>query len=92
MSGLSCHKRDMIFDNKGVWLIPIPKFPNKTQAASIDPKPFHILKHDIFSSRHGKDRLLCPILMLKYYLSFTNGHAKECDGEGAVCLKLFHRG
>jgi hypothetical protein len=93
ISAFTRDKRDLIFETKGVWLRTIPGFLPKTQAPQIDPKPFLVPAHDSFSGRDNKDRLLCPVCMLKYYLNFTNGYAKDkplfikCVGVGAVCSK-----
>jgi hypothetical protein len=89
-AGLSRDERDLVFDKKGVWMRTKPGFLPKTQAPSIDSKPFHIPSHDTFSGRDSRDRLLCPVRMIKFYLHFTNGHKQEgqffikCAGEGGI--------
>ncbi len=63
----------------------------KTQAPTIDPEPFLIPKHDTFSGRDSRDRLLCPVLMLKYYIKFMGGFKSDtplfqkCIRQGCVC-------
>jgi len=90
LSAFSRDERDLIFQKTGVWMRTIPRFLPKTQAPSVDPKPFFLPSHEAFTGRDTPDRLLCPVRMLKYYLKFTNGHANEeplfrkCKGEGNV--------
>ena len=80
---------DLIFEKDGVWLRFHPEFIAKTQRLSSSSEPFLIPSID----RKNPDRYLCPVRMLKFYLSFTGGLIKgerlfkKCAGEGYVCTK-----
>jgi hypothetical protein len=69
ISAFTRDKRDLILRKMGSGFTTF-------QGSQIDPKPFLVPAHDS-SSRDNKDRLLCPVCMLKYYLNFTNCHAKD---------------
>ncbi len=73
---------DIIFTKSGVWLKLHKSFVAKTQSLNCDSKPFFLPSLEPFSGRNTPDRLLCPVYMLKLYLSFTGGVEKTY-----TCLK-----
>ena len=73
LQALSRAPRDLIFSDRGMSMRVIPGFLAKTAVPGMDPAPFFIPALEPFSGRDSRDRLLCPVRMVKKYLAFTGG-------------------
>ena len=73
LQAISRDPRDLIFSDRGMSMRVVPGFLAKTAVPGMDPAPFFIPALEPFSGRDSRDRLLCPVRMVKKYLSLTGG-------------------
>ena len=53
----------------------VPGFLAKTAVPGLDPEPFFVPALAPFSGNDTRDRLLCPVRMVRRYVNFTGGPA-----------------
>ena len=88
LQAISRDPRDLIFTARGMSMRVVPGFLAKTSVPGLDPAPFFIPALEPFSGRDSEDRLLCPVRMVRKYLSFTGGSTpkerlfRKVRGEG----------
>ena len=88
LHALSRRPRDLIISASQASLRTKPSFLAKNQVAGSDSTPFFVKALTPFTGRDSKDRLLCPVRILKYYLEFTKGS----DKNGPLFVKLSGEG
>ena len=89
LHALSRHSRDLVFSKKGVSLRTKPQFLAKNQRPDHDPGPFFVKALTPFTGREAKERLLCPVQILKFYLDFTSA---TVDSSGPLFTKILGSG
>jgi hypothetical protein len=93
IQAISRHVQDLIFAKTGVKLRTLPQFMPKAHRAYVDPKAFSIPTLKQYCGADTPDRLLCPVRMLKWYLSYTEDGSDDMHlfrkiiGKGSVSAK-----
>ena len=78
----------LFLDSLGTWFFSSTKVSLRTKTTFLaknpipghDLSPFMVKALTPFTGKGSKDRLLCPIRMLKYYLKYTS----NCDKNGPL--------
>ena len=73
LQALSRDPRDLVFSNQGMSMRVIPGFLAKTAIPGMDPAPFFIPALTPFSGSDSDDRLLCPVRMVRKYVTLSGG-------------------